>query len=179
MITEDFIQQYSNKIPQPVFFERLCDVTHSRSQYRVISFIDFSPYKTILPSLTEYANGLKRSWHHYEDIKRYTSVNNDQPITYKEKSPTQSFLKILAECLEEVKLISALITNSPSQFVRILDLIPDDNSSVDGQQPQRSKRSVFGGVFRWLFGGLGSTDENVQWLKHNLDILMSNQHLQQ
>ena len=77
-------------------------------------------------------------------------------------SQNQSFHNILAECIEEVKLISALITNCHSQFVRTLDLISDDNSSADEQEPQRSERSVFGSVFRWLFGGLGSTDENVQ-----------------
>ena len=29
------------------------------------------------------------------------------------------------------------------------------------------------------FGGLGSIDENVQWHNDNVDIPMSNQHLQQ
>ena len=99
------------------------------------SFIDFGPYKNIFPSLIEYANGLKRSIHHYADIKRHSPVNSDQPITYEEKSQTQSFHKILAECIEEVKLILALITNSQSQFIRILDLISDDNSSTDEQEP--------------------------------------------
>ena len=61
VITEDFIQRFSNKIPQLIFFERLHDVTISRSQYRVTSFIDLSPCKNNFPSLNEYANGLKRS----------------------------------------------------------------------------------------------------------------------
>ena len=86
VITEDFIQWFSNKMPQPLFFERLHDVTLSRSQYRVTSFIDFSPYKNIFPSLIEYANGLKRSLHHYADIKGYSTVNSDQPIIYEENS---------------------------------------------------------------------------------------------
>ena len=54
----------------------------------------------------------KRSLHQYADIKRYSPVNSDQPITYEEKSQTQSFHKILAEHIEEIKLISALVTNS-------------------------------------------------------------------
>ena len=41
------------------------------------------------------------------------------------------------------------------------------------------KKSVFSSVFRWHFGGLGGIDENVQWLKNNVDILMANHHLQQ
>ena len=56
---------------------------------------------------------------------------------YEEKSQTQSFHKILAERIEEVKLIIALITSSHSQFVRALDLISDDNSSADMQEPWR------------------------------------------
>ena len=46
--------------------------------------------------------------------------------------------------------------------MRILDLISDDNLSDDVQESQRSKQSVFGSIFRWLLGGLGSTGENVQ-----------------
>ena len=88
------------------------------------------------------------SLHHYADIERYSPVNIDQPITYEEKSQTQSFHKILAECIEQVKLISALITT-------------DDNSSTDEQEPQRSKRS-FLVVSSDGSEGLGSTDENLQ-----------------
>ena len=135
MIMQDFVKRFSNKTPQPIFFERLHNVTLSRSQYRVMSFIDFGPYRCTFPSLIEYANGLKRSLCHYARAKRYSSVDSDQPITYEETSRTQSFHKILAECIEEVKLISTWITYSQSQFMRILDLISDDNSSTDEQEP--------------------------------------------
>ena len=86
---------------------------------------------------------------------------------------------ILVECIEEVKLISTMITNSQSWFIIILDLISDDNLSADEQELWKSKWSAFASVFRWLLGGICSTDENVQWLKDNVDILMSNQQLQQ
>ena len=46
VITKDFVQRFSNN-PPPIFFEKLYDVTLSRSQYRVTSFIDFSPCKNI------------------------------------------------------------------------------------------------------------------------------------
>ena len=39
VITEDVVQRFLNKTPQPIFFERLHDVTLSRSQYRVTTFI--------------------------------------------------------------------------------------------------------------------------------------------
>ena len=135
MIMEDFVQRFSNKTPQPIFFERLHDVTLSRSQYTVTSFIDFRPYNHTFLSLIEYANGLKRSLCHYASIQRYSPVNNYQPISYKEENRTQSFHKILAECIKEVKLTSTLITNSQSQFMRIYNLISDDNSSADVQEP--------------------------------------------
>ena len=86
-------------------------------------------------SLFEYVNGLMRSLFQYASIKRYSTVNSDQPITHKEKIIVQLFHKILAECIEEVKLISTSVTNSQSQFLRLLDLISDDNSSEDGQEP--------------------------------------------
>ena len=82
----------------------------------------------------------KRSLHHYASIKRYSPVNNDQPITYAEKRRTQSYHKILAECIKEVTLISTLITNSQFWFMRILDLISDDNSSTEVQEMWRSKQ---------------------------------------
>ena len=41
------------------------------------------------------------------------------------------------------------------------------------------KTICFDSIFRWLFRGLGSTYENVQQLKDNVDILMSSQNLQQ
>ena len=134
VITEDFVQGFLNKMPQLIFFERLHDITLSRSQYRTTGFIDFGPYKNIFPLISEYVNGLKQSLHHCADIKRYSPVNSDQPITYEEKTKTQSFHKILGDCTEEVKLISALITTSKSQFVRILDLISDVNSSTDEKE---------------------------------------------
>ena len=67
--------------------------------------------------------------------KEVSPVNSDQQITYEEKSRTQLFHKFLAECIEEVKLISTLIINSQPQFMRILDMIFDDNSSTDEQEP--------------------------------------------
>ena len=139
MITEDFIQQVLNKVPQPVFFKRLHDIILSGSQYRVTSFIDLSPYTGIFPSLIEYAYGLKRSLCHYANIERYSSVNSGQPILYEEKSQTPSIHKILAECIEKVKLFSALVTNSHSQFIKILDLISDHYSRADEKNLKSQK----------------------------------------
>ena len=34
-------------------------------------------------------------------------------------------------------------------------------------------------MLHWLFGGSGGTDQNVEQLKNNVDILMANQNIQQ
>ena len=146
VIMEDFVQRFSNKTPKPIFFEWLHNVTLSRSQNRVTSFIDFSPYKYTFPSLIKYADGLKRNLYHYASIIRYSSVKSSQPMTYEENSRTQSFHRIIAECIEEVKMISTSIINSQSQFIRILDLISDGNPRADAQELWRSKLSVL-----WLY----------------------------
>ena len=63
VIMEDFVHRFSNRIPHPVFQnERLHNTTLSRSQYRVTSFINFGPHKYTIPSLIEYAYGLKRNF---------------------------------------------------------------------------------------------------------------------
>ena len=38
---------------------------------------------------------------------------------------------------------------------------------------------MFGTVFHWLFSNLGGTDQHVEQLKNNVDILMANQNIQQ
>ena len=89
----------------------------------------------------------------------------------KKRAEPNLSIKSLAECIEEVKLISTLITNSQSQFMRILDLISDDNLSADAAGTMnRSKWSVFGSIFRWLFGGLSAwtnekmtNDSKIMW----------------
>ena len=41
------------------------------------------------------------------------------------------------------------------------------------------KEICIGTIFHWLFGGSGGTDQNVEQLKSNLDILMASQNIQQ
>ena len=167
VIAEDFVQRFSNKTPQPIFFERLHNVTLSRSQYQVTSFIDFGPYKYNISSLIEYANSLIRSLHHYASKTRYSPVNNDQPITYEEKSRTQSFHKILTECIEEVKLI-----NTDHQFTILIheNIRPSLwwQFKYRGTGTVKVKMICFGSIFRWLFAVLMrmSNDSKIMWTSH-------------
>ena len=75
---------------------------------------------------------------------------------------------VFAECIQEDKLISALITYSHSQFVRILDLSFDDNSSADEQESQKSKSSVLsvsscGSLEDWAVLMRMCNDSKIMW----------------
>ena len=126
------------------------------------AFLDFISYKYTFSPLISYANDLKRSLCHYASINRYSPVNNDQPFTYVGKSRTQYFHKILAECIEEVKLISTLITNSPFHLLYYIRPGLWWQFKYRCVQTAKVKMIYFGSFFRWLFRGLGSIDENVQ-----------------
>ena len=70
---------------------------------------------------------------------------------------------------------------SKVQFLSLLDIVSNTNCNEykDSQHLDRSKRSALGTVFHWLFGGSGGTDQNIEQLKSNVDILMANQNVQQ
>ena len=114
-------------------------------------------------------------------MKVYTSYNKDRPITLKEKGRTTSFHAIITEHIPEIELISNIINTSWIQFLSLLDIVLNKKHDkyIDSHNFDRLKRSVFGTVFDWLFGGLGGTDQNVEQLKNNVDILKANQNIQQ
>ena len=114
-------------------------------------------------------------------MKVYTSYNKDRPISLEEKGKTTSFQAILVEYITEIELISNIINTSQIQFLHLLDIVSNmsHDEYIGVQSFDRSKRSVFGTVFHWLFGGSGGTDQNVEQLKSNVDILMANQNIQQ
>ena len=62
-----------------------------------------------------------------------------------------------------------------------MDIILNTNCEdyTDPQHFDRPKSSMFGTALHRLFGGLGGTDQNVEQLKSNVDILMANQNIQQ
>ena len=74
-----------------------------------------------------------------------------------------------------------IINTSRIQFLRLLHIVSNTNCDeyIDPHYPDGSKRSVLDTVFYWLFGGLGGTDQNIEQLKSNVDILMAYQNVQQ
>ena len=92
-----------------------------------------------------------------------------------------SFHTILIECSAEIELIANVINTSWICFLSLLDIVSNMNYDeyLDSQHLDIPKRSVFGTVFHWLFGGSGRTEQNVEQLKNNVDILMTNQNIQQ
>ena len=83
IITKDCIENYSNKIPKPVFFQCEQDIILSWSKYTVTSFIDFGPYKNIFSNLLTYTGNLQQELHKSASMKAYTS-HEDTPITPEE-----------------------------------------------------------------------------------------------
>ena len=56
---------------------------------------------------------------------------------------------------------------------------PNFNDTPPVNKSQRTKRSVAGSIFKWLFGGGDNGAEATQQLKNNIAILKQNQNLQQ
>ena len=113
-------------------------------------------------------------------MKAHTS-HEVAPVAPEEKRRVTSFHTILIECSAECEMIANIINTSRLQFLSLLDIVSNANhdESINSQQPDRSKRSVFGHLFHWLFSRLGGTDLNLEQLKSNVDILMANQNIQQ
>ena len=109
-------------------------------------------------------------------MKVYGPYNKNRPTTPEEKGRITSFHAILIECSTEIELIAIIINTSQIWFLSLLDIVSNMNHDeyIDLWHLERSKRSVFGTVFHWLFGGLGGTDQDVELLKRNVDILMAN-----
>ena len=109
----------------------------------------------------------------------YTS-HEDTPITSEEKRRVTSFHANLIEYGAELELIANIINTSRLQFLSLLDIVSNANydKSINLQHPDRLRRFLFDTVFHWLFGRLGGTDQNVEQLKSNVDILMANKNVQ-
>ena len=59
------------------------------------------------------------------------------------------------------------------------DKIENLNDTPPVNKSQRTKRSVVGSIFKWLFGGGDNGAGVTQQLKNNIAILKQNQNLQQ
>ena len=112
-------------------------------------------------------------------MKAYTPCEGTT-ITPEEKRRIASFHPILLGLSAETELIANIINLSRLQFLSLLDIVWNANHEeyIDSWCIDRPKRSVFGSVFHWLFGGLGGTDQNVEQLNSNVDTLMAKQNVQ-
>ena len=104
IITKDFIERYSNKTPNLVFFQHEQDIILSWSKYTVTSFIVLWPYKNIFSNLLTYTGNLQQELHKCASMKAYTT-HEDAPITPEEKRRITSFHTILIACIGEIELI--------------------------------------------------------------------------
>ena len=72
--TEEFIEKYSNKTPNPVFFQHEQDIILSQYKYMVTSLIDFGSFKNIFSKLLTYTGNLQQKFHRYASMKVYSRI---------------------------------------------------------------------------------------------------------
>ena len=89
--------------------------------------------------------------------------------------------KMLQDAIIEINYLQVTLAKIESTYHKIvnLDKIENLNDTPPVNKSQRTKRSVVGSIFKWLFGGGDNGAEVTQQLKNNIAILKQNQNLQQ
>ena len=89
--------------------------------------------------------------------------------------------KMLQDAIIEINYLQVTLVKIESTYNKIVnpDKIENLNDTLPVNKSQRTKRSVVGSIFKWLFGGGDNGAEVTQQLKNNIVILKQNQNLQQ
>ena len=89
--------------------------------------------------------------------------------------------KMLQDAIIEINYLQVTLAKIESTYNKIVnpDKIENLNDTPPVNKSQRTKRSVVGSIFKWLFGGGDNGAEATQQLKNNIAILKQNQNLQQ
>ena len=88
---------------------------------------------------------------------------------------------MLQDAIIEINYLQVTLAKIESTYNKIVnpDKIENLNDIPSVNKNQRTKRSVVGSIFKWLFGGGDNDAEATQQLKNNIVILKQNQNLQQ
>ena len=88
---------------------------------------------------------------------------------------------MLQDAIIEINYLQVTLAKIESTYNKIVnpDKIENLNDTPPVNKSQRTKRSVVGSIFKWLFGGGDNGAEASQQLKNNIVILKQNQNLQQ
>ena len=167
-----------------VLFERLNQIVLSKSSYKITSFIDFSPYKDMFVELKAYIQKLKINLN--EQVRKarqyspYYKVNGRIQNDVDRKRQVK-IEKMLQDAIIEINYLQVTLAKIESTYNKIVnpDKIENLNDTPPVNKSQRTKRSVVGSIFKWLFGGGDNGAEVTQQLKNNIAILKQNRNLQQ
>ena len=184
IISSEVISQIKNNTKYTVLFERLNQIVLSKSSYKITSFIDFSPYTDMFVELKACIQKLKIN------LNEQVGKAGQYPPYYKENGRIQNDIdrkrqveieKMLQDAIIEINYLQVTLVKIESTYNKIvnLDTIENLNDTPPVNKSQRTKRSVVGSIFKWLFGGGDNGAEVTQQLKNNIAILKQNQNLQQ
>ena len=183
-ISSDVISRIKNNTNYMVLFEKLNQIVMSKSSYKITSFIDFSPYAKMFVELKLYIQQLKTNLN--EQVGKagmylpYHKVNGCIQNDIDRKRQLE-IKKMLQDAIIEVNYLQVTLVKIESTYNKIVnpDRIESLNNVPIEDKGTRTKRSVVGSIFKWLFGGGNDGAETTKQLKNNITILKQNQNLQQ
>ena len=88
---------------------------------------------------------------------------------------------MLQNAIIEINYLQVTLAKIESTYNKLVNpnKIENLNDIPSVNKNQRTKRSIVGSIFKWLFGGGDNDAEATQQLKNNIAILKQNQNLQQ
>ena len=164
IILSEVISQIKNNMKYTVLFERLNQIVLSKSSYKITSFIDFSPYTDMFVELKAYIQKLKinldeqvRKAGQYPPPPPYYMVNGRIQNDIDRKRQVE-IEKMLQDAIIEINYLQVTLVKIESTYNKIVnpDKIENLNDTPPVNKSQRTKRSVVGSIFKWLFSGGGT-----------------------
>ena len=158
IISSEVISQIKNNTKYTVLFERLNQMVLSKSSYKITSFIDFSPYADMFVKLKAYIQKLKIN------LNEQVGKAGRYPPYYRENGHIQNDIdrkrqveieKMLQDAIIEINYLQVTLVIIESTYNKIVnpDKIENLNDTLPVNKSQRTKRSVVGSIFKWLFSG--------------------------
>ena len=164
-----------------VIFERIFDVTLSKSKYHMISYISFQPYIQTMFAVENYINILEEHL-----VTQHIKMENTTPIRSlgnPEKAYKDRILRIAYnETLQELRNLALTFEKLQSLFRRSIAVLNKGKTILPGntgkrkRKGRRNKKSVASTIYNWLFGG-GSDDQVTKQLKENVKKLFENDQM--
>ena len=166
--TDEIIHSIQEGKLYSVFFEKVHDLTLSRSKFQITSFVDFEPYLDIFKKLKRYSLSLQYDVSSYAELKVY-------PPQDLVANTRNSYLN---EIFNQLLLISTQVNEDLIKLESEFNdtLMMNEEQEIDVTPQKRRKRSFISKAFKWLFGG-NDESATIKQLKSNIKILFENQKL--